>query len=180
MNDQGQGTPTKPVHIVNRNLEKHIQEIEDLIKGEKPFTGKWQTYIEDDRLFIPEELQPLLTNGGVVCLSTEDHLLLFGGIHWTRFERILSREVGLSPVHNAVARHIYSNMYRFNSLDDAGFLNIPSKLLEYANIKGQAAIIGLMYHAEIHSLDDYKQNYDVNEKPETKSKLLSSFRKIFN
>ncbi len=172
-----QGSPTRPIHIsLNADWNQELKEYEDYIRDNRPFEGKWQSYITNYCLIIPEELRSLFETGGVLTVSTENHLLLFGGVHWKRMQKLLSKEVGLSPVNNEVARHIYSHMYRFNKLNENGSINIPLELADYAGLSKDVAIIGMIYHAEIHD----KQSYLTSDKPENRASLLDRFRKMRN
>ena len=146
-----QGSPTRPIHIsLNADWNQESKKLEDYIRDSKPFEGKFQSYISNYCMIIPEELRHLFETGGVLTVSTEKHLVLFGNLHWRRMQRLLSKEVGLSPVNNEVARHIYSNMYRFQRLNEDGSINIPIELAQYAGLTKDVAIIGMIYHAEIH------------------------------
>jgi MraZ protein len=171
------GSPTQPIHIsLKSDWNQSFKEYEDYIRDSKPFEGKWQSYLSNYCLIIPEELQDLFSSGGVVTVSTENHLLLFGSTHWKRMQMILSKEVGLSPINNEVARHIYSHMYKFNKLNPDGSINIPYELAAYAELDRDVAIIGMIYHAEIHD----KQSYLTSENPENRASLLDRFKKMRN
>lgn len=172
-----QGTPTRPFHVSQKlDWNDQTKELEDYIRDSKPIEGKWQSYIANYCLVIPEELRDLFNGGGVVTVSTENHLLIFGNVHWSRYQRLLSKEVGLSPVNNEIARHIYSHMHKFNKLNEDGSLNIPIELAEYAGLKKDVAIIGLIYHAEVHD----KVSYLTSEAPDKRESMLARFRKMRN
>lgn len=166
--------PTRPLHIKANSWDETTKQIEDSIRELSPFEGQWQSYILNYQLFVPEQLRPLVEKGGVITVSTENHLMLFGNKHWNRMQRILAKEVGLSPVHNEVARHFYSKMYKFSKLNDNGTIDIPLNLIYYAGLEKDVALIGMIYHAEIHNKESYMQS----EKPEIKKSLLDRFRKI--
>ena len=168
------GSPTKPIHISPNSWDETTKKLEDNIRDSVPFEGKYQSYIKSFKLIIPEELQHLIESGGVLTVSTENHLLLFGNRHWSRMQRILAKEVGLSPVHNSVARHFYSNMHKFNKLNEDGTIDIPLPLAQYAGLEKEVAIIGMIYSAEIHNKDSYLSS----EKPEARKGLLDRFKKI--
>lgn len=168
------GSPTRPIHITANSWDEATKKLEDNIRDTVPLEGKWQSYIKEFRLFIPKEMQHLFETGGVVTFGPDDHLMLFGNRHWTRFQRLLSKEVGLSPVHNEVARHYYSNMFKFNKLYEDGSIDIPLHLVEYAKLQKEVAIIGMMYHAEIYNKESYTKSQDQEER----KGLISRFRKI--
>lgn len=168
------GSPSKPLHITPNSWNEETKKLEDNIRDTVPFEGKYQSYIKGFQLFIPKEFQSLFEHGGVLTVSTENHLMLFGNRHWSRMQRILSKEVGLSPVHNSVARHFYSNMHKFSKLNDNGTIDIPIPLAQYAGLEKEVAIIGMIYSAEIHN----KQAYLLSEKPEERKGLLDRFKKI--
>lgn len=172
-----QGSITRPFHVsIYGDWNEQTKKLEDFIRDSRPFEGKWQSYISNYCLVIPEELRELFEGGGVMTVSTENHLLLFGNIHWSRMQRMLSKEVGLSPVNNEVARHIYSHIHKFNKLNDDGSLNVPIELAEYAGLKKDVAIIGMVYHAEVHD----KTSYLTSEAPDKRESMLARFRKMRN
>lgn len=153
------GSPSQPLHHTPHTWEERTHQQDEYIRDSAPFEGKWQSYVDDSRrLIVPKELHKLFSSGGVVTVSTEKHLLLFGSVHWLRFQRLLAKEVGLGPVNNEVARHTYSYAYRFNKLGDEGTIALPTDLLRYAGIKSDVAIIGLVYLAEIHDKDTYVES----------------------
>lgn len=170
----GQGSPTRPIHITASTWAERTKLLEDNIRDEVPFEGQWQSYIEACKLFIPTELQHLFTGGGVVTVSTENHLLLFGQRHWARYQRLLAKEVGLSPVNNEVARHIYSNMHRFNKINEDGSITLTPELIRYADFSEEVAIIGLIYHAELHD----KSTYVASQNPIEQRSRIDRFKKL--
>lgn len=169
-----QGSPSAPIHITQNSWDEETNRLEDYIRNNLAFEGKIESYIDSYRLMIPINFRHLFETGGVITFGTERHLMLFGLRHWERYQRLLAKQVGLSPVNNELARHIYSNMYRFTSLNDDGSVNIPYELLDYAGINRNVAIIGLIYHAEIHN----KTGYLAQQKPEVTKSRLARFRKI--
>lgn len=171
------GSPTRPFHVsITDDWNEHTKKLEDHIRDNRPFEGKFQSYIKGYRLIIPEELRDRFDGGGVLTVSTENHLLLFGNAHWSRMQRILSKEVGLSPVNNEVARHIYSHMQKFHRLNDDGSIDVSVELFDYAGLSKEVAIIGLIYHAEVHDLKSYR----TSEEPEKRESMLARFRKRLN
>lgn len=171
------GSPARPFHVsLKSDWNDETKKLEDHIRDSKPFEGKWQSYISNYCLIIPEELRDLFSTGGVVTVSTEKHLLLFGSAHWNRMQRILSKEVGLSPVNNEVARHVYSHMYRFSKLNPDGSIPITLELMDYAGLNRDVAIIGMIYHAEIHDKGEYLSS----EAPDKQQSMLARFRKMRN
>ena len=168
------GGPSRPIYAKLNTWDETTRQLEDSIRENAPFEGTWQSYLSGLRIIIPNELRPLLASGGVITFSNDRHLWLFGQRHWTRMNRIISKQVGPSPVNNDHARHIYSHMYRFSALNEDGSIDVPLELLRYAGITGEVVIIGMMFYAEIHD----KASYVESEKPEKKRSLLSLFRKL--
>lgn len=169
-----QGSITRPFHINAHSTEEDYRKLEEYIQNSKPFEGKWQSFISNYSLVIPEELHEIFSSGGVVTVSTESHLMLFGTPHWARMQRILAKQVGLSPVNNELARHIYSHMYRFHKLNEDGSINIPIELAQYAGLSKEVAIVGMIYHAEVHD----KQSYLTSDAPDNRQSMLDRFRKM--
>lgn len=175
-NKNQSGSPSRPFHITANTSEEDYKKLENYIRDSVPFEGKFQSYISNYCMIVPEQLRHLFSSGGVVTVGTENHLMLFGTNHWARMQRILAKDVGLSPVNNEVARHIYSNMYRFHKLNEDGSINLPIELVNWAGLGKEVAIIGLIYHAEIHD----KATYLTPDTPEKRQSMLDRFRKIRN
>ena len=152
------GGPTQPIHITNNSWQERFLIQADFIADRHAVEGNWQSYIDSFKLFIPEELQHLFKNGGVITASPDNHLLLFGNIHWIHYMKLLAKETGLSPILTELARNAYENMHRFSKLDEDGSITITPTLIRYANIDSDVAIIGMIYHAEIHNKDAYVES----------------------
>jgi DNA-binding transcriptional regulator/RsmH inhibitor MraZ len=171
------GSPARPFHITLKpDWSEETKRLEDLIRDSRAFEGKFQSYVNSYTLMIPEELHHLFTSGGVLTVSTEKHLLLFGSTHWNRMQRILSNHVGVNPTDNELARHIYSHMHRFGKLNEDGSINLPIELIEYAGLDRDVAIIGMVYYAEIHD----KKAYLSSGAPDKRESMLDRFRKMRN
>jgi DNA-binding transcriptional regulator/RsmH inhibitor MraZ len=168
------GSLTRPVHMTSNSWDETTKKLEDSIRETAPFEGKWESYISRYQLIIPTDLRHLFDGGGVITVSTESHLLLFGNRHWARYNRLLTKAVGLSPVLNSVSRHIYGNMHRFSKLNPDGSIDIPTELRDYAELGDKVAIIGVIYHAEIHD----KQSFSESEGIKAKNSLLERFKKM--
>lgn len=150
-----QGGPTRPIHIsTQKTWDEQTRQIEDDIRMFAAFEGRWQSIITNGRLTIPEQLRHIFADGGVVAPSQNKNLLLFGSKHWLRYSRVIAKDIGTDPVHNDIARLTFSNMHRFK-ISETGDIDIPADLLEYAAIDSEVAIIGVMYHAELHNKQLY-------------------------
>jgi DNA-binding transcriptional regulator/RsmH inhibitor MraZ len=141
------------------------------IINQKAFEGRWQTYItEDNKLMIPESYKDLLKYGGVICKSTDKHLMLFGKEHWEHMKQVLARNMGLQPDSNAVVRHVYGSAEPFDRLNKDGSITLTDDLVKYGRLRGKVALIGLIYYAEVHSMAHYD---DLQLSPE-EVKILAS------
>lgn len=164
---------TRPLHLKLDTWEEGVRQTEDYIANNKSFEGKWQSYVEDGLLHIPEEYWPLFETGGVVTVNTERHLLLFGGVHWRLFQQKLGIRVGVTPMDNRIVRHVLGNMVRFNKLGEGGTIKVPANLLAYAGISGEVAIIGVIYQAEVHDRSAYLHS----QEPDEQAALIEQFNK---
>ena len=170
------GGPTKPIHIVTETWAERTAKLEDYIRNNVPIEGRYQSKATDGKLLIPTKFVDNFINGGVITVSTENHLLLFGITHWDRFQRLLAKEIGLNPVHSEVSRHIYGNMHRFSGLTDDNAILVPQELLRYAGLDDEVVIIGVVYHAEIHR----KESYVRAESSDNKTTRLERFKKYLS
>lgn len=166
--------PSHPLYVKQRSWDDITRELEDHIRNNDAFEGKWQSYLNGYQLVIPAEMRDIFRTGGVLTASTENHLLLFGKKHWERLQRNMAKMIGLSPVNNSLARHIYEKAYRFDRLNTNGTIDVPISLVQYAGIESEVAIIGLVYQAEIHD----KKSYVASQQPEQQSGLLDRFKKM--
>lgn len=167
------GSLTNPVHIVGNTWNEETKNLEKFISLNCPFEGKWQSYISEGNLIIPDNMVGLFDAGGVIATSTENHLWIFGLRHWERMQRIISKKVGLSPINNETARHVYQNMHRFKKPEN-NQISIPNDLLNYAGIDKDVVIIGMVFFGEIYD----KNSYKVSNSSEAKKGLLNRFKKI--
>lgn len=150
--------PTRPLHLRISSWEEETHRLEDRIREQYPFSGRWQSIITpSSKLLIPKELQHLFADGGVISVSTNHHLILYGKQHWQRMERKLAKDIGLEPVHNDRARHLLESLYRFDGLDKDGAVDVSVYFKEYANIKDEVVIIGTIFHAEVHDRKTYME-----------------------
>jgi len=153
--------PTNQIHTFehSESQDEQAKREENYIRDKVPFKGNWRTAIDkDNRLLIPTPYHQLLADGGVITTSADKHLLLFGRVHWQRFQRLLAKEIGFSPDHTAIGRHFYKHMLEFDRLDEDGGITLNKQLVSYAGLKNTVAMIGLVYFAEIYSEVDYQDS----------------------
>ena len=171
------GSPTSPLYITVNTWHEQTKKLEDNIRETAPFEGQYQSYIDSGfKLIIPDQLRHLFETGGVVTVSTGDNLMLFGLRHWSYFQRLLTKQVGLSPINNELSRHIYENMQRFDKLNDDGSIVLSPQLKKYARLNNDVAIIGMIYYAEIHDKDGYLSSQKIEALLDRKAR----FKKLFS
>lgn len=169
-----QGTPQRPLHVVQHSWNEETAKLEDTIVDNYAFENKYESFINGTIMAIPDQLKPLLENGGVITLGPEQNLLLFGKLHWRLFQRKLSKLNNLNPVNNNMLRHLYSNAHRFNGLEDGGIF-VPVQLLDYAGIDdNKVAIIGMMSHAEVWDKFTYKENQKKERLEEQRKQFIKA------
>lgn len=151
------GSPTRPIHHTGRiasPTDERLASEADIIQH-KAFSGRWQTYIENNRLMIPRVYHNLLRYGGVITRGTDKHLMLFGNDHWQQMKLLLAKHIGINPNSNAVVRHIYGQSDTFDKLNDDGSITLTPEMALYAGLKDKVAMIGLIYYAEVYDMADY-------------------------
>ena len=154
------GGARRQLSIVRHEIEhtERISAIEAEIREALPFKGSYGTRVDDGRLMIPEAYLSLLEFGGVVTYSTAGHLLLFGRLHWQRMEQLITRELGLHADRDRITRHFYRGKMDFNQVNDDGSITLTKALMKYADLKDKAVLVGVVYFAEIHSPDNWKDD----------------------
>lgn len=169
------GGITRPFHIVANTWDERLRAKEDFIRDRYPIDGNWQSYIQEGKLYIPPDYQEIFKYGGVITAAPDNYLLLFGSIHWERYNLLLAKHIGLEPIQSDLARHVYSNAVKFDKLSEDGSIDVPAKLLAWAGITDKVAVLGIKYYAEVHDLGDWN---DSQRKPEARVTLLERFRKM--
>lgn len=153
----GWGGLTKPLYqkmsgdITVRQTEDH--EVAQLRDPRWAFQGQYNTMLRGKDLVIPERYDKLLKYGGAVAPGIDQHLTVFGGMHWERMLTLLGKHVGIDPYKNSLARHILGRSMQFDRPNADGTITLTDDLIEYAGLKqnGKVAWVGMIYHAEIHN-----------------------------
>jgi len=148
------GSPSAPLHLVTDTHDEHTKRLEDIIRDSKAFRGKWQTYIEEGRLKIPPEFIHLFESGGVITATEDRSLMLFGTTHWALYQRWLAEKLRLDPTNRKV-RAIYRFAYEFPKPDQDGMIPVDPRLVQYAQLVKEVALVGLVYYFEVHNKDSY-------------------------
>ena len=113
------------------------------------------------RLAIPAKFRRTLlpeANGTyVVTKGFDECLSLYTLDEWLRFEESLSSLPRTKRSSRNVVRWFTSNAERV-TVDNQGRINIPQHLLDYARLKKNAVVIGVLDRIEVWSPEVYRAN----------------------
>lgn len=120
------------------------------------FLGEYTHTLDDKgRLTIPSRHRAALAEGAVITRGYERYLVLYPA---RVFERLADRVNQLSP-SDPENRLLFRLMFAGASdaaLDKIGRVNIPQFLREYANLDGEAVIVGAGQYIEIWSTQGWE------------------------
>ena len=131
------------------------------------FTGEYHNLLDQkNRLSIPAKyrnlLNPINDKTFVICKGFDPCLLLYPVEEWKIVEEQLSSLSSIKNKHRNFIRSIvrYANYVKY---DSQGRIQIPETLLDYANIKKNITVIGVIKKIELwdkKTLDKYEKNKD--------------------
>ncbi|HNS49630.1 MAG TPA: division/cell wall cluster transcriptional repressor MraZ [Anaerolineae bacterium] len=140
------------------------------------FYGEFEHNIDDKgRLTIPAKYRPYLADGLVLTKGLDaKYLLLYPKVAWDTIIKQLS--------HQSVTRANVRELRRFllaaasdDVPDRQGRINIPDKLLTYANLDRQAIVIGQFDYCEIWNPADWEEHRAlVDSDPEARAAMFES------
>ena len=131
------------------------------------FTGEYQYSLDQkNRLIIPakfrKSLDPINNKTFVLTRGFDTCLFLYPLDEWKLVENQLSSLGSIRGKHRNFIRSIvrYANYVKY---DSQGRIQIPEALLDYANIKKNITVIGVIKKIELwdkKTLDKYEKNKD--------------------
>lgn len=124
------------------------------------FLGEFVHIVDDKgRFAIPAKYRGNLAAGVVVTRGIERCLWLYPEAVFLE----LAKDIKAPSVTNIDARELHREIFggASNSVPDKqGRVNLPTYLLEYADIENQAVIVGLFDHCEIWSPEHWRERQE--------------------
>ena len=117
------------------------------------FTGEYNNSLDQkNRLSVPakyrKSLNPINDKTFVICKGFDQNLLLYPVEEWKIVEEQLSSLSSIKDRHRNFIRNIvrHANYVRY---DSQGRIAMPDLLLNYANIKKEVLVIGMLKKIEL-------------------------------
>jgi MraZ protein len=127
------------------------------------FTGEYRHAVDDKgRLSVPARFRAQLDGGAVVARWLDTCLAIFPRPAWED----LATKVGSLPITDASARifqrYVFAGAFEAE-LDRQGRILVPTSLRTFAQLDGEAVVVGSRDHAEIWAparWDDYRRGLE--------------------
>jgi len=141
------------------------------------FTSEYDCKLDaKGRLALPSKVRASLPSGAsedlVLRRGFEPCLVLYPMLE---YKKIYSKVKGLSEFTEEY-RRFQRSFFRGNAdveLDSAGRINIPKKMMEFANLEKEVILVGLGNRVEIWNPDQYEE-YLIQD-PDEYSKMAEKF-----
>ncbi len=119
------------------------------------FGGYQHTIDKKGRMFLPAKLRDDLGNGMTVCRSISGTrcLCVYSDQEWEKLVERISTLPTMKSIK--VQRFLYEGSFQVE-FDSQGRILIPPALREYAQLEGEAHIIGMAKYLEIWNPDLWK------------------------
>jgi MraZ protein len=127
------------------------------------FTGEYRHAVDEKgRLSVPARFRAQLDGGAVVARWLDTCLAIFPRPAWED----LATKVGSLPITDASARifqrYVFAGAFEAE-LDRQGRILVPTSLRTFAELEGEAVVVGSRDHAEIWApprWDDYRRGLE--------------------
>jgi MraZ protein len=121
------------------------------------FLGTYQHTIDSKgRLFIPARFRSQVNQRFIVTRGLERCLFAFPEDEWERQQGQIKDQSLMKKEVRAFNRLFFAGAAEV-ICDKQGRINLPGTLIEYANLEGEAKIIGVSNRFEIWSVDSWKE-----------------------
>ena len=127
------------------------------------FMGEYNHTIDTKgRLIIPSKFREALGDGFVVTKGLDGCLFVYAIDDWKVFEEKLASLPLINVEARQFARFFLSGA-QYVSVDKQGRILIPTTLREFANLKKDVLLAGMLDHIEIWDEDEWKKNADFGD-----------------
>lgn len=125
--------------------------------------GEYQHSVDTKgRLIIPSKFREDLQDGFVITRGLDNCLFGYTMDEWRKLEQKLTSLPMTKKDTRAFARFFFSGASEVE-VDKQGRINIPTHLLEYANLAKECVIIGVSSRIEIWAKDAWTNYFDESE-----------------
>lgn len=127
------------------------------------FMGEYQHSVDmKGRLIIPSKFRDCLQDGFVITRGLDNCLFGYTMDEWRKLEEKLTSLPMTKKDTRAFARFFFSGAQEVE-VDKQGRINIPTHLLDYANLSKECVIIGVSSRIEIWAKDAWSNYFDESE-----------------
>jgi MraZ protein len=126
------------------------------------------------RLTVPVKFRELLTAGAYVTQGFERNLMVYTTESFARLARRASTLTSTDPEARAVRRVIFGGATEV-SLDSAGRILIPPFLRQYAQVDGEATVVGAGEYFEIWNSEAWIKELASVTDPESNARRFTEF-----
>jgi len=122
------------------------------------FFGEYQVSFSGvGRIILPKKIRALLKGTSFILTKGTDHCLTgYDKANWENRAAELLQSSVFEENNSARKRFVFSSLVQLE-IDDQGRFIIPKNLLEYADLKDKATIIGVADHFEVWQPDKWKK-----------------------
>lgn len=112
---------------------------------------------EKGRLAVPAKFRKGIEDSiAVITRGYDSCLAIYTLQEWRHFEESLSKLTMVNPKARRIIRWFSGNA-EVLKLDKQGRINIPQHLLDFAGIKKEVVITGILNHLEVWSVENYER-----------------------
>lgn len=127
------------------------------------FMGEYQHSVDmKGRLIIPAKFRDELLDGFVITRGLDNCIFGYPMHEWRKLEDKLKDLPMTKKDTRAFARFFFSGATEVD-IDKQGRINIPSMLMQYANLTKDCVIIGVSSRIEIWAKESWESYYEESE-----------------
>lgn len=127
------------------------------------FMGEYQHSVDmKGRLIIPAKFREELMNGFVITRGLDNCIFGYPMHEWRKLEEKLKDLPMTKKDTRAFARFFFSGATEVD-IDKQGRINIPSMLMQHANLTKDCVIIGVSSRIEIWAKESWESYYEESE-----------------
>lgn len=118
--------------------------------------GSYEVSWVGDSIVVPREYWPELAPGAVITRGLERCLFVYPRDEWRQVERAIQAWPLTRADARALSRYLLGGA-QATQLDEEGRLSIPPALRDYAGLRGETLMVGLVSHAEVWDAQRWRE-----------------------